>query len=134
MFCTIRHFFIRRFVPFGYFSFDILSRSAFFPFSVFSIRCFLLFNLLSQSTFFPFNVLSHSAFFPFNVLSHSAFCLSTFCRSMFCTFGVCYFDILSVNRRNTCFIPLLQGLLLACRGENMNSKKKIYNIMNYQHM
>ncbi len=93
-FCTIRHFFIWRFVPLGYFSIRHCV-----PFGVFSIRHFLLFDLLSQSTLVPFDVLYHSAFFPFDVLSHSAFCLSMFCRSTFCPFGVCYFDILSVNRK-----------------------------------
>ncbi len=102
-FCTIQHLFIRRFVPFAIFPFNILSRSVFFPFNVFSIRRFLLFNLLSQSAFFPFDVLYHSAFFPFDVLSHSAFCLSTLCCSTFCTFGVCYFDLLSVNRKSCSF-------------------------------
>ncbi len=96
-FCPIRRFYIRHFVPFGVFPFDVLSRSAFFPFDVFSIRCFVPFGLLSHSTLVPFDLLSHSAFFPFDVLSHSAFCLSTFCRSTFCPFGVCDFDILSVN-------------------------------------
>ncbi len=96
-FCPIRCFFIRHFVPFGVFTFDILSRSAFFPFKVFSIWHFVPFGLLSRSTLVPFDVLSHSAFFPFDVLSHSVFCLLTFCRSTFCPFGVCYFDILSVN-------------------------------------
>ncbi len=67
-FCPIRRFSIRRFVPFGVFTFDILSHSVFFHSTFcpvrrffhlmfFSIRCFVPFGVV------PFDVLS------FNVLS-----------------------------------------------------------------
>ncbi len=56
-FCPIRCFYIQHFVPFGVFTFNILSHSVFF-----------------HSTFCPVRRFFHSIFFPFDVLSHSAFC------------------------------------------------------------
>ncbi len=56
-FCPIRRFFIRRFVPFGVFTFNILSHSVFF-----------------HSTFCPIRRFFHSMFFPFDIMYHSAFC------------------------------------------------------------
>ncbi len=62
-FCTIRRSFIRHFVPFGVFPF----------------------NILYHSVFFAFDVLYHSAFCPIQRFFHSTFCtIRRFFHSTFC--------------------------------------------------
>jgi hypothetical protein len=92
-------FFIRRFVPFGYFS-----AWHFVPFGVFSIRRFFPFGVSYYSTFCPIRRFFHSTFCTIRRFFHSTFCpirrfvfrrfvfwhfvLSTFVPSTFCRWTV----------------------------------------------
>jgi hypothetical protein len=78
-FFPIRHFDIRRFVPFDIFAFDILSHSMLFLFDILSHSTLCPIRPLLLSTLCLFGVLSHSTFCPFDILSHSTFCHSAFC-------------------------------------------------------
>jgi hypothetical protein len=83
-FCSIRRFFIRHFVPFGVFPFDILSHSVFFHSTFCPVRRFfhVPFDVSSIRHFVPFGVFSIRRFVPFGVLS----------------FDVLSFDVLSIRR------------------------------------
>ncbi len=122
LYTILRHFVIRRFVPFDIISiwhvvpFDIISIRHFVPFDIMSHSAFITFDIMSVRCFVPFNILSVRHFVSFDILSFGIVSHSTFCRSAFCIFGVCYFDILSVNHffYSESFLPVSSpGKLLA---------------------
>jgi hypothetical protein len=78
-FCPIRHFVIRRFVPFDFFAFDILSHSMLFLFDNLSHSTFCPIRHFLRSIFCPFDVLSNLTFCLFDILSHSTFWHSALC-------------------------------------------------------
>ncbi len=78
-FCPIRHFVIRRFVPFDILAFDILSHSMLFLFDNLSHSMFCPVRHFLRSIFCSFDVLSHSIFCLLDILSHSTFWHSAFC-------------------------------------------------------
>jgi hypothetical protein len=78
-FCPIRHFDIRRFVPFNILAFNILSHSMLFLFDNLSHSTLCPIRPLLLSIFCPFDVLYHSIFCLFDILSHSTFWHSAFC-------------------------------------------------------
>ncbi len=114
-FYPIRHFDIRRFVPFDILAFDILSHSMLF-----------LFDILFHSMFCPirrFDIMSLRRFVPFDILSVRHFVCSTFyiIRHFgirhFVSFDVLSFDVLSFRRlllRH--FVGEPSGLLLKYLG------------------
>jgi hypothetical protein len=75
--------------------FDILSPSYFLIFDVFASDVF------SVSTFCPSWRFSLRPFVTPNVFSIRCYVFSTFCQSIFFTVEVFYFEILSVNRKDT---------------------------------
>jgi hypothetical protein len=109
-YCPIRHFDIRRFVPFDILShsmlflFDILSHSTLCPIRPLLLSTLCLFGVLSHSTFCLFDILSHSTFW------HSAFCpircfvVRRFVHSAFVT-STFYRWTVPLTRNFPCFIP-----------------------------
>jgi hypothetical protein len=131
----IRHFVIRRFVPF-----NIISIRHFVPFAVISIRHFVPFDIMSHSAFITFDIMSLRRFVPFDILSVRHFVSfdifsfgnvshSTFCRSTFFPFGVCYFNILSVNQMKACS----NGVKTYCSKDGFKRDSELFAVKECSH-